>query len=603
MNEPSSNALHWDSYPAMAGDEKSGVSLADYFGILRRRVWYLLLPSVVIFAIVAAVAFSLAPVYRSSATILIEQQQIPSDLVRSTVTSYADQRVQVISQRVMTTANLSSIVEKFDLYKAERKSKTLPSIAAEMREDVHLEMVSAQVIDPRSGAAKRATIAFTLAYESESPRLAQRVTNEMVSLFLDENLRKRREAAEETSTFLATEAEKLAEQIADQEAQITAFKEANGDALPGMQTINSNILQRTESELSRNKLESRLLEQRVAYLQRELARSSRWGEDYQDVNNRILTPRERLLQLEVQYVTLSSQYQDGHPDLEIVKREIAALQQLTGVTSPTDLEKLLAAARADLQAIEADFPPDHPDVKANRRMVESIEKRLAAARIAPVTETSAAERPEDASYAQLESSLKSARAEYQYLKERRGKLMQDLETYEARLAKGPKIESEFRTLTRDYDNSVKKYQEVKAKQLEAELAQSLESDRLAERFVLIEPPIVPPKPFKPNRIAILLLGAVFSLAGGVAVIILLEKLDDSVYDAQGIAKATGLSPLAAIPLLLTAEQNRRRRRRRLLVAGVVLGLAIVAIAALHFFIVPLDVAYLRAIEKADSLMI
>jgi polysaccharide biosynthesis transport protein len=80
-------------------------TLEDYLAILKRRKWQLILPIVLLAPIAVIVALTLPPIYRSTATILIEQQEIPPDLIRTTVTSFADQRIQVIKQRVMTTKN------------------------------------------------------------------------------------------------------------------------------------------------------------------------------------------------------------------------------------------------------------------------------------------------------------------------------------------------------------------------------------------------------------------------------------------------------------------------------------------------------------------
>lgn len=146
-------------------------------------------------------AFGLPSIYRSEATILIEQQEIPDDLVRSTVTSFAGERIQIISQRVMTTQNLSRIIEEYGLYKDDRKSKSMSILVEEMRERIDLEMISADVVDPRSGRPTTATIAFKIAFSGEEPRLTQKVTNDLVSLYLDENLKQRTAHAVETSSF------------------------------------------------------------------------------------------------------------------------------------------------------------------------------------------------------------------------------------------------------------------------------------------------------------------------------------------------------------------------------------------------------------------
>ena len=577
-------------------EEQESHSLSDYLGILKRRVWYLVLPTVILFAIAIAVALKLPAVFQSSATILIEQQQIPQDLVRSTVTSYADQRVQVISQRVMSTPNLGGIIEKYDLYAEDRKRRTLQSIVARMREDVQLEMVSAQVVDPRSGSPRRATIAFKLAYDNESPRLAQRVTSELVSLFLEENLRERRESAQETSAFLAEEARRLSTQIGAFEARIAEFKGIHGESLPEMQPVNVQMMQRIEDSIARNQLEHRLIEQRIASIENELARTSRWGEDVELSSNRVLTPRERLLQLEVQYVTAVSQLQEGHPDLVILEREIQALQQMTGATSPGDLSRELERAERELDELSDRYADNHPDVKRQRRAVAALEERLQLARRTSLSGQTDSTR-QNTTYERLQESLTSSLEELEYLAENRRRLAEQLVGYEERIKQGPIIESEYRSLTRDYENAVAKYREVKAKQLEAELAESLESDRLAERFVLIEPPIVPAEPYKPNRTAIMLLGFVLAVAGGIGAIVLREATDDCVHDAMGVAKATGLPPLAAVPLIV-AEATVARRRTLVLTGGIAALLVFSAGAAtFHFTHQPLDVAYYRLLNK------
>lgn len=578
-------------------EEQDGYTLADYLAILRRRIWYLILPTVILFVVALILALNLPAVFQSSATILIEQQQIPQDLVRTTVTSYADQRVQVISQRVMSTANLGKIIDTYDLYADERKRRTLPSIVASMREDVNLEMISAQVVDPRSGSPRKATIAFKLAYENESARIAQRVTNELVSLFLEENLRKRREAAQETSAFLSDEAERLSGQISSFEARIAEFKEAHGDSLPEMQPINVQLMQRVEDALSRNQLESRLVKQQIDALQNELARTSRWGEDLDRSSNRVMTPRERLLELEMQYVTAVSQLQEGHPDLQILARNIQALQQMTGTTSAIELTRELEQARQVLKDLESRYADDHPDLKSQQRKVAALAERLQVARRTDRARPENEEAPTNVVYQRLQDKLNASIEELTYLEENREQLEKELKDYEERLREGPKIEGDYRSLTRDYFNAVTKYREVKSKQLEAELAESLESDRLAERFVLIEPPIVPAEPYKPNRIAIILLGLVASVAGGLAAVVLREATDDCVHDAHGIARATGFPALASVPLIVS--DSALSRRRKWIVAGGAAGLILISIGAatFHYVFQPLDVTYYRLLHK------
>src|SRR4030095_3390093 len=133
--------------------------LREYLSAFRRRKIQILATVVILFLISAAVATLLPSVYRSTATILIEQQEMPADLVRSTISSYADQRIQVISQQVMTRANLMRIVDKYNLYPSYRATKTSEELLERLAKDIKLDVLKADVIDQRSGAKTAVTIA------------------------------------------------------------------------------------------------------------------------------------------------------------------------------------------------------------------------------------------------------------------------------------------------------------------------------------------------------------------------------------------------------------------------------------------------------------
>src|SRR6516165_5458123 len=119
-------------------------------GYWRRRHLFLIVAGT-LSALTIALALLWPPTYRTGATILIEQQEIPQELVRSAITSFADQRVQVISQRVMTTQNLMTLIDRYNLYPDIRDSKPREVLLQRMRSDIGMHMISADVIDPRSG--------------------------------------------------------------------------------------------------------------------------------------------------------------------------------------------------------------------------------------------------------------------------------------------------------------------------------------------------------------------------------------------------------------------------------------------------------------------
>ncbi len=573
--------------------------LGDYLAILKRRKKQFVVPAVLIFVISILLALGLPAVYQSKATILIEQQEIPTDLVRSTVTSYAGERIQVISQRVMTTENLSKIIKDYDLYKDERKSTSMSLLVEEMREEISLEMISADVVDPRSGRPTTATIAFTLSFLNRNPRISQKVTNELVSLFLNENLERRAKSAIETTGFLSAEAKKLEEKVAKLEENLAKFKEQNVNNLPELQQLNMQLMNRSESELKAVDQQLRALDERKIYLTSELAQISPDAGMVSSAGRRILGPRDRLKELQTQLITLSSRYAPTHPDLIKLKKEIAALKAEVGDTDDTEVLKAQVKELKTQKAVLQDkYSPDHPDVKKITRNLEIAQEALKKAQKAKENKDLDPDLESDNPiYIQLQGQLKAAESELNSLRQLRKELADKIREFEERLMKSPQVEREYRDLSRDYDNAVAKYKEVKAKQLEAELAEALERENKGERFSLIEPPLLPEKPSKPNRLAIFFLGFIFSLAGGVGTVAVAEALSDSIRDVSGLMQITGEPPLITIPYIeIDEEKEKQEELKKWLIKGSIAAVVLIIIL-FHFFIKPLDVLWFIVMRR------
>ena len=191
--------------------------------------------------------------------------------MRSTVTSFADQRIQVISQRVMTTETLLKLIRRFELYADERGGESREDLIARMRSDINFRMISADVIDPRSGRATAATIAFAVSYTSPEPEQAVRVANELTSLYLNENLTQRARLAEDASVFLKAEGDRLSKAIAALETQLATFKEEHADTLPELSALNLELLDRTEQQLLQLESRQASLDQQRVFLEAQLA--------------------------------------------------------------------------------------------------------------------------------------------------------------------------------------------------------------------------------------------------------------------------------------------------------------------------------------------
>lgn len=572
-------------------NEEQTKTLQDYLAAFKRRRAQIAAIFVVIFGIGGIIALAWPPTYRSAATILIEEQQIPAELVQSTVTSYATQRIETISQRVMTRNNLMDIVTRFNLYEDERQQETTEEILDRMREDIELEMISADVIDPRSGRPMPATIAFSLAFVGRDPEQVQKVSNELTTLYLQENIKTRASKAQETLTFLSDEADRLSKRIAELEKSMAEFKAANAGSLPELQPLLRDQVERAERDMTDTATQIRSLEDRRFYLQGQLGQIDPYGQDVQT------SPGARLKSLRTEYASYVARYSANHPDVLRLKREIASLERETGQVDSSDaVSKEIAGLKTELASVREKYSDEHPDVIRLQRQIENLEANVAKA----PTESKSQRHADNPAYITLQAQLNATDNEIQALRGKQAELEKKRAGYEQRLIAVPQVEGEFRTLTRELENATLKYQEVKSKQMQAQMAQQLETESKGERFTLIDPPILPEEPISPNRPAIVFLSLILALGTGIGYAAIAENVDVTVRGAKGVVMALQAAPLAVIPYMATdAETTARRRHRRILVLGAA-GVVVLAVTLVHFLVSPLDVLWFRALRKATK---
>ena len=292
---------------------ESEKSLADWIRALKRRKTAVFITAGILTVITLLLAFFLPAKYQSAGTILIEQQEIPQDFVRSTITTFADQRLQVIQQRVMTSTNLFQIIDKFSLYQDLLEEEPREVVLKEIRDAISLDFISADVIDPRSGRPVQATIAFKVSYEHESPTLAHKVANEITGLFLNENIKERTQKAQDATKFLEDEASKLESEISQYEEQLAEFKTGNVEKLPELVSMNLNLIDRTDQEIKQIDQQLRSLKERTIYLESELAQMDPNQALYSEQGERLLGSGDRLKILRIELAQLSGIYAPEHP--------------------------------------------------------------------------------------------------------------------------------------------------------------------------------------------------------------------------------------------------------------------------------------------------
>ena len=514
------------------------LSLNDYIAVLKRRAVLIGLSFTGVFAVSLMVALAIPPIYESTGTILVESQQISADLISANNSTFADERIEVIRQRVMTREHLMRIIDKYQLFADDGKLLTVSEKVDEMRSAINVALVSAAV-----KGRGQVTIAFRLSFEHKRPEVANQVANELVTLFLNENIKQRTERATETTEFLTQEASKLRVELEIIENQLADFKQTNSNALPEHQELRMNMLSRAELELKDVDREYKTASEELRFLELELTAASAGVGTKSTGSNPAADLPQDLGSLKAEHVRLLALYKEAHPDVRAVKRKIAALEAGEGGSSAT------APVSLDVARVQA-------RIAAAQSRIESLTK-------------------------QKQSSLSK------------------IETYERQIIQTPQVERGLITLMRDHDNARKKYEEIRTKEMSAKISETLEQENKAERFVLLEPPLMPEKPVRPNRKKVVALGFFLALAGSGALVMLLEMLNQRVRGVDALASVLGRRVLVSIPYISTqAELLRRRRWLKLLIVSVLL-ITTTFLVLVHFLYMPLDLLLFKALARFE----
>jgi uncharacterized protein involved in exopolysaccharide biosynthesis len=382
--------------------------------------------------------------------------------------------------------------------------------------------------------------------------------------------------AAETSAFLAEEADRLSMHIAELEAELAAYKEKNVGQLPQLMTLNMSLMERTERELEDVERDLSDLEERKVYLESQLSQlEPNTGE----------SPEGRLRALQMAYLRASAIYSPDHPDIVNMRREIDTLKAQVGHSDNTvSLEQQILGVQGELAAAREKYSEDHPDVVALKRSLATLNDELQMSRSSRDAVVTSDFQPDNPAYVSTKTQLESLKISLNTALDRRDRLKAKLADYENRIVQTPKVEQEGLSIQREYDNSVKKYHELKQNLLEAQVSEQLESENRGERFSLIEPAYVPTSPEEPNRPGILLLGAVLSMVSGLGFAASSEYLDQTVRGSRGISLLLGSPPIASVPYIdIEGGEAGVSRNRTMLIGAGVLTILILGLLMMQVF--------------------
>ena len=566
--------------------------------ILYRRKWWLTLPAIGVIITAALVALLLPNVFKSTAVILIQSQQIPSDLVPSTVTSYADQRIQTITQEVKSRSKILSLVEKYDLLPENRKKLATEDLVDRIRKRISIEPINAQINKEGRGNVQL-TIAFTLSYEDKLPKKAQLVATEIASYYMEKNLESRSRDARGTSEFLQAQLKQVKEEIDGLETRLARYREAHLEDLPEYTSLNMQKVEKLNADLSNVNMQIRSLEEQRSSVRNSLAAQDPFSAAS---GGRVLSPEERLQQAQMERAELVSKYSEKHPVTQAKNREIELLEKQVKETGELprvqDRLKELETKLADLNSRYSDL---YPEVRSTTREIEKVKEEIEALQArAGQPNPASAEGASNPAYVAMKSDLDRTEISIASLKAEKTRLEQLSKVLYDKLHAMPQVAIEYNQLNTDYQNAKVHYNETQQKLLAAQVSQGMEEGKLGETFQIVEPAFLPEEPFKPNRLAILLIGVVLGIGMSVGLASLREYSDKRVHDMKGLEQCSGMPVFSVIPRIVTREELTRSRKRKIVItAGAVCGIAL-ALVAFHFLVMDLYVLHAKVMRLLRS---
>ena len=474
--------------------QNTNLNITDYLEIILRRKWSIILPFFIVMPVAIALCFLLPKVYKATTTILVIPQKVPDAFVKSTVTMNPSDYLNVISQQIMSRTRLEQVINELSLFPQTAQDVPIENLVERMRNNIQ--------VDVQTNRRNNGVSSFTISYLGSDPQRVMEATNRIASLFIEENLKSRELQARKTTQFLLQELKELNVVLAEQEEQISTFKQTHLGSLPEQRDANL-----------------RMLDQLI--LQRQ-----RLTDELNDAENRKLLLQQQLLQSEG---TFPLPYDE---------------QRGTAISS---YQARINEAKRKLAELQNRYTAEHPDVIAAQSELNQL---MAQSNTRDTTEPGAI--PD--SNNPLGGELLAVNLEIKTLKAEDRRLKQKIADYQSRVEMAPKLEQELASLTRNYQTTKQAYDELTQKRMEAEQAEKLEINQQGEQFQILDPAKVPTKPFKPDPYRILLMGIFISLATGFGLVFLLEYLDHSFYNVADLESYLELPVLVSIPLSGTYQR-------------------------------------------------
>jgi polysaccharide chain length determinant protein (PEP-CTERM system associated) len=502
-----------------------------------RRRWVIVVPMIVGAYAALILSSQLHDMYEPEMLIQVVPQQVPNSYVQSTVTMRTEDRLNALSQQVLSRTALEGLIEQMNLYSRERMHMPMQDVVELMRGNIKVETV----VNSRPG--QKDADAFYVRFKYSERDVATRVTGRLGALFIDLNARDRGALAQATSSFLESQLAETRQRLEEQEHRLEQFRQRNAGRLPTQLGFNMQAIQTTQLAV----------QALVESLARDRDRKLMLERLHNDAQAEVVTPIQ----------PLSSAASLQQPDPAAPAGQTAQQQ--------------MAVAREALARLEFRLKPEHPDIARAKRLIQELENRASEHPASPISGSLAPAAPVARTPAEVVrvERLRQMHAEIESLdrqigfkeaEERRQRA--SLAEYQRRIEEVPGVESEWTAVTRDYETQQAAYKDLLTKSEQSKVAVELERRQIGEQFRVLDPARPPVRPIGLKRLQMNAIGAVAGLAFGLALAGLLEFRDTTFRSGDDVLDVVQLPVIALVPYLITDPDRRRVRRRRQLTSAV-----------------------------------
>ncbi|MCS0629250.1 chain length-determining protein [Telluria mixta] len=488
--------------------------LLNFLKAIGKYRWHAIVITWVVALIGWAVVLRLPNQYEASARVYVDTQSILKPLLSSmTTVPNLEQQVMFMRRTLISRPNVERLMRMVDLDVKAKDTKQHDKIVDDLMAQIKVTGTERDDI-------------YTITYVSDNPKLGKDVVSSLLTIFVEGSFSGKKQDSEKAVQFIDDQIKTYEERLAAAENSLKEFKLKNLGMLPreggGGGDFGSQLTAATD-QLSQAKLELAEAEQARNAIRRQI---------------------------------------DGEP------AKPGTVTVDPALVDP-ELEARIGQAQKNLDNLRLQFTEQHPDVIANRRLLEQL-----MAQKADLAKNKKRSLDPGASYSpmlqQLNVSLSQAEARVASMRARVAEFENRVARLRNQSTTAPEIEAQFAQLNRDYSVNRENYQKLVERRESARLSGDLSSATDMLQFRVIDPPTVPNHPTGPNRVRLFSLVFGGALVAGLAVAFLMSQLRPTFLSQSTLRDVTGLPVLGSIGMNWTPEQTVKRRRRLVALAGSVL---------------------------------